>query len=652
MQRVDTIDGLFSNGNQATGLKGTVLNATWLNSFQEELAGVVEGGGYTLSADDQAQLARLLLGCAGPNRPLCVQEYHTAFGGAHSSWSAAFAAAVAAAAPYQTLLVPPMTYDCTAGWTPLVLDKPLRWVGYGATLAGAGGIDWAQVQATQQFAGLGWTGPWADILDLNTLTAAIDLEMDDCSVSGAGRVAYWSNVVGAGALRRLMVNRLTARALTGQGLYLVGPMAHAHVDRLDLDGAVSRGVQLGEDVYSMQDSFESLRVTNSKIKNVATTGYTTYGLILYGRHGAVSNCELDTISSDTEVSGIYTKCRYVRVNNNVVKSVGGGAPSLYAINVKGALRVLVEGDDSPQGYGAAVQGNHVWGGDRTGVGIRIQNQDVRALGNLVEDYQTGIAVLASTSPLDNCQVGHNEVYLSATTASSYGVLVVNPGAMTLVHTNQAFGPWSEAYRLAPAVTGGAVANVKFSDNQSNGAAKGFVFKDVDGGSALTLSLTNNQLRGCTTYSMSFEGTYAPAELDVVGNDLRSAPVNWGGTASPSKFTYRGNKEQIVQTTSATLTTLAKVALADECAVIVRATVVAKLADSSQRAAYVLTACWYRDAAGAATQQGATTKVAIESVAGWDADFYAVSTDELHLRVTGAAGSTIDWTGTLEVEMVS
>jgi hypothetical protein len=62
MQRIGTQDGLFNAGDPATNTKGTVVTADWLNTHQEELAGVVEGLGGTLNPADNGQLLACLLG--------------------------------------------------------------------------------------------------------------------------------------------------------------------------------------------------------------------------------------------------------------------------------------------------------------------------------------------------------------------------------------------------------------------------------------------------------------------------------------------------------------------------------------------------------------------------------------------------------------
>lgn len=61
MQRIGTQDGLFNPGDPATNTKGTVVTAPWLNTQQEELAGVVEGLGGTLDPANNGQVLERLL---------------------------------------------------------------------------------------------------------------------------------------------------------------------------------------------------------------------------------------------------------------------------------------------------------------------------------------------------------------------------------------------------------------------------------------------------------------------------------------------------------------------------------------------------------------------------------------------------------------
>lgn len=80
MHRIDdataTIDSQFTEGDPTAGTLATVVKADWLNSVQEEIAGVVEGAGLTLSKPDQGQLLEAigtLIDAATPQSSTTVQ---------------------------------------------------------------------------------------------------------------------------------------------------------------------------------------------------------------------------------------------------------------------------------------------------------------------------------------------------------------------------------------------------------------------------------------------------------------------------------------------------------------------------------------------------------------------------------------------------
>ncbi|PVX80064.1 hypothetical protein [Paraburkholderia unamae] len=56
MQRIDTPDGLFVDGDPFNDILGTLVTAAWLNSIQQEVAGVIEGLGFTLDSSKTNQL--------------------------------------------------------------------------------------------------------------------------------------------------------------------------------------------------------------------------------------------------------------------------------------------------------------------------------------------------------------------------------------------------------------------------------------------------------------------------------------------------------------------------------------------------------------------------------------------------------------------
>lgn len=56
MQRINTPDHLFHNGDPFNAIQGTVVTAEWLNAVQEEIAAVIEAAGIELDPLQAGQL--------------------------------------------------------------------------------------------------------------------------------------------------------------------------------------------------------------------------------------------------------------------------------------------------------------------------------------------------------------------------------------------------------------------------------------------------------------------------------------------------------------------------------------------------------------------------------------------------------------------
>ena len=57
--------GFFTNGNPASGVPATIVDADWLNMIQQELVNVVEAGGETLSKTTYNQVLQAILALTG-----------------------------------------------------------------------------------------------------------------------------------------------------------------------------------------------------------------------------------------------------------------------------------------------------------------------------------------------------------------------------------------------------------------------------------------------------------------------------------------------------------------------------------------------------------------------------------------------------------
>lgn len=108
----------------------------------------------------------------------------------------------------------------------------------------------------------------------------------------------------------------------------------------------------------------------------------------------------------------------------------------------------------------------------------------------------------------------------------------------------------------------------------------------------------------------------------------------------------------VQTTDATVTDLATIALAEGKTCFVTVMVVGEQSDASARGMYKLDAVFYRATGGNVTLQGNVISHEEESVAAWDADLVADTVGQtIDLDVTGEAATTINWTAFVQYFIV-
>jgi hypothetical protein len=107
----------------------------------------------------------------------------------------------------------------------------------------------------------------------------------------------------------------------------------------------------------------------------------------------------------------------------------------------------------------------------------------------------------------------------------------------------------------------------------------------------------------------------------------------------------------VKTTDATVTTLASITLSDGRAYHITVRVVGRKSDGTDRAFYWRAVLAYRQGGGATLQGSVVSLAAIESDTNWDCTIDA-SGNDIRVRVTGVASTTIYWLGTIEYQSVS
>lgn len=127
----------------------------------------------------------------------------------------------------------------------------------------------------------------------------------------------------------------------------------------------------------------------------------------------------------------------------------------------------------------------------------------------------------------------------------------------------------------------------------------------------------------------------------------SAVKTHAAFAGSASFTRSG----AIQTTNATATTIATLAVADNAAFVIEVSAIGRDTATATRAWVTRTALYQRQAAGAPVAVGTTAGTSILGGA-WGAVSFLVSGNNVLVQVTGAAATTINWAATILSQTVS
>jgi hypothetical protein len=135
---------------------------------------------------------------------------------------------------------------------------------------------------------------------------------------------------------------------------------------------------------------------------------------------------------------------------------------------------------------------------------------------------------------------------------------------------------------------------------------------------------------------NYSPSTAPGEVDDV--DQLSAHL----AGIDDALATAGSITASVDTTDATLTTIATIALTDDTVYFIEAILTARQTNAANRAIYRRLGCFYREAAGGATRQGnLRSPVTIESNGLWDFQVNT-SANNVLLQVQGVAAANVSW----------
>lgn len=405
-------------------------------------------------------------------------------------------------------------------------------------------------------------------------------------------------------------------------------------------------IRIGENTYANQDLRQRGRITRNTIRALSGTGSTPVcGILVYGAYNKINeNLVYDLDSDSGEVWGIYTKSRHTKVVGNTIYDLKtSSGTELVGINIKGNVRASTA---APQGYDVIADENHVLDIGVLGVkgaGMRMQTDDVQAVNNHLEDTGAAGIVADEATGMINVDVSHNTIRFSAA-SGTVGITDSSGGNNHKICHNTIFGAnagilygagsvvgtnYDISHNILDAVTAALsyssvqdITGVNIADNQLVAGARGWLNNEAGGGH-LRARFKNND------FGVATSGQYQGA-------------IQAGSTIE---------LEVRKQTTTADLLIATFVTLADDVAMLIEASCVAKKTDGTARAKYARQGMMYRDGGGA-TIDGAIQTIGtdIESTAGWNF-VIGVDTNSPYIGLVGEAATVIDWAVTARMSVV-
>lgn len=436
-----------------------------------------------------------------------------------------------------------------------------------------------------------------------------------------------------GSITAAVVQNCTISDCDSIGIHIQRPCDNIRIVDNNISDCVDYGIRIGMDEGSIQETWQLRFISGNKISDIHGNGSLDVGgILVYGHKCLIVKNEITDIeNTGTQGAwGIYTKCRYLTVGENIINTVATASNGdCVGISIKGAGRggapVGVEG------YSVVVASNQVYSigtANNRGVGMRLQPDDILCYGNLIEE--AGLNGIVCDQPnTSNICVQNNQIRFNGSPSARTGLyctwdgsrhralhntiinaavgMQLDAGSDLLIEGNE-FNTTTSAIQTN---SGGTMNGVVIRGNRQNGAGAGW----VNSGGTLTNWVFEDN--GNWTYS----------------------------NAIPKGTTIRQKAK--VQTTNATVTNLFIIELADNASYSIRMFVSGTKSDGSDRAMYGRDACIYRDGAGATLQGSVQAISGVESNASWDASISAAS-NSAAVVVQGVAATTVDWQGSIEI----
>ena len=322
-------------------------------------------------------------------------RHYGAVGDGVTDDTTAVRAAINAAPAGSVVYIPSGSYNL-ATWTVLTVSKRLWIRGDGAgntILTGTTGNSFISYTENLRVSDLTLTS-WSTVLDCSAVTGVItQVLFENLRITSFNRAIYGNGSTASTGIRGFVVRNCHIETGTSYGIFLNVPiMERVHILQNVIKDVVQRSIDLGGNSLVFADDRGNYVIDGNIVDGCTAVGASAIAVIVYGWRATITNNVVKNVSRDSptasDCDGIYTKCRYSVVANNVLVDAGQAEGF---INIKGGARD--ETVSQPYGFSVIVSNNMLVdtqtsptlaGGDRQTSGIKIATSEVLVIGNHVE----------------------------------------------------------------------------------------------------------------------------------------------------------------------------------------------------------------------------------------------------------------------------
>jgi len=252
---------------------------------------------------------------------------------------------------------------------------------------------------------------WNVILDFSAVSTIIDeVRIEHSEFKNYVKGIYGTNAVSNTGVRGFIAryNRFTNGS--SSAIFLNLPiMEQMYICNNRIKDCVSRGIDLGGNSLVYADERGEYIIQNNIVDGVTEVGNTAIAIIAYGWRAIITgnivmNVSIPADLQATNCNGIYTKCRYSIISNNILVDAGQAEGF---INIKGGARdeTVVQ----PYGFSIVCTNNILLdtqvnpvlgvGTPKRSNGIKIATSDVKCSGNYIEGM-TELAIYTDSDVSD------------------------------------------------------------------------------------------------------------------------------------------------------------------------------------------------------------------------------------------------------------